>query len=183
MLLGDFCMDPSGHILALTNDNNIAKFYMTCAGDSPVKSVTDNILSKINDVQDELLIALTDPSVQSTCAQSLTTTMTHMSNTLEDDLLAPIVECKSLNQIYTDFVLDALCTSCASSMYNMWVLQFVIGLLLYFLICFADAVYHTYVIVDNEKGYLTVRRFNQVGNQDLYTALYIIFISVYIYLC
>ncbi len=168
MFFADFCMDPTKNLLDLLGRPEILKYYLVCDGtgtNSLLKNV-NQALSEISNVKSQfgyILNNSTTLGVTTDCTNILQSDVNFIVDTLTGDLLAPILKCDALNKVYSDIVLGALCTSGMKALYNFWVMKFIIALILYVLMCFADAVYHTYIRTTIDSKFLTFDSLNEVS--------------------
>lgn len=150
MFLSDFCIDPSGNLTNILTSPVFA-YYITCTGTNPFGNSLNTIASDIASIQPQLDSIYSTGIISQTCYNSLSSVETLMNSNFAS-LNSLATGCQSINSIYTDIVLNALCTYGFSGVYNLWILQFIIAIALYFIMSFANSVYHTYVFVGDDRS-------------------------------
>ena len=153
MLIGDFCMDPTGNIQRLipTQDFN---FYLTCVPPNPLGGSVSDVQDSVSSLKADLYSAF-NVTGSSACGAAVMPLLDGISNNLNDVMVTNVLECNKLNDVYSDIVQDALCSYGFSGLYNMWIMQFAIAAALYFIMSFASVVYHSYVYADADTTPLT----------------------------
>lgn len=144
MLLADFCIDPSANILNILTSSTF-NYYLTCTGSNPFASSFSTLSSSLDSMETQLTSAFSAGAMTQSCYDSLLQTETDISSQ-NSALSALIGDCTAVNKAYDNIVLQAVCTSGFSAIFLCWIFQFVIAVLLYLVMAFADVVFHTYVV-------------------------------------
>lgn len=158
MLVGDYCMDPTGNILNLVNDA-VLDYYLICKGDNPYAIFVDPVTEVLNSLQTSI--------TQSTaklpdCPDLLSSYFSDIDMRLIS-LVDTMTGCSAFNDAYKSFVYDAMCTSGFNALYTLWATQLSIAVILYFVMALSNAVYQSYVYVDKDTGIpLTLDELNKM---------------------
>jgi hypothetical protein len=160
MFMGDFCMNPTQNILDVISSQAFS-YYLTCTGDNPFA----NSFQSINASTVALTQSINALTVVSPSCSALQAPYTSDMNAQVANMFEPINDCTYINNIYNSFVLQSFCNAGYAGLFNLWILQFCIAILLYFLMSFANAVYQSYVYVDdNADEPLTLKSFEELEN-------------------
>lgn len=143
MAFGDFCFDPTGNLLNVLKSDTFA-YYITCSGTSPFASLESSLNSYVATLGTLISSLYSSGDISATCLNSLTNIQVQMTNNV-NSLANLVFGCQFVNNLYNTVVLQGLCTYTFSGLYNLWVLQFIIAIALFFIISFAKVVYHSYV--------------------------------------
>jgi len=170
MFLSDFCFDPTGNLLRLANVGNSTAltFYLTCDGASPIGDKAASVLNITTELSNLINVANITMATPGCTRTSIFAPIVDMAKQISGEVIQPLTKCNEINTVYTNIVLDSLCTHGFSGLYNMWLIQFVVAVLLYCIMCFGDAVYHTYVIIlrDGNLSLLSFMNLNEINAEN-----------------
>lgn len=141
MLLGDFCMDPTGYILQIfpagSSLRDIMAYYTQCTGTNPFEDDIDSAQENAQDAIDQI-VTLSAYSCNFNAVQSA---LSDVVNTQVDIISGELIDCAPLANIYTGIMNDSICGSLFSGFFTVWVASFLTSACLFFSMCFAAILY------------------------------------------
>lgn len=150
MFLADFCMDPAGNILSAAPSSiyEVLSFFITCSGTNPFSAPSDSLSTYTNDI---LTSVVNDFATTSECYTSITAQVNDVFTQI-NAIDNAVTTCTFLNGQFNDFINQALCTGGYKSLFDSWIVQFVLAFFLFLTMCFANAVYNSDVFIDTGGG-------------------------------
>lgn len=141
--MGDLCSDPSGNVLSILGSGDssykILQYFVSCNGTNPFVPYTEGIQTSLVHLNETFTTLQLQSEITMQCysqCQGIWFNMQSQLNSINSQ-----ISCNDLSNDWNEVINESICTQGFAGMFDLWAVQFLVGAILYVVLCLAHSFY------------------------------------------